>query len=259
MKKRISETAYSSPLFTAITVVFFAVMMFSLSTLAYFGEGVRFTIDIISRALVVIFAAYFIKACGFNSFAKPQVGLLRILLIFLGLLVCVNNFPVIGFITGNVFLKDNPKILRYIVYCIAIGVSEEFVFRGIVMPLVGIKFREKPRAPFITVLITSTIFALCHLFNIFAAGVPATLLQVGYTFLTGGLFCAVYLFTENLIFSIILHVVFDFGGLLFNNPFGIAAGNMWDKYTIIITAVLGVIATAVYIVAILNYKSRAND
>lgn len=259
MKRRIAESAYSSPLLTAVAAALFAVAAFSVSSVADFGETAKFIIDIISRALVVIFAAYAIKACSFKAFAKPEIGIVRGLLLFLGLLVCVNNFPIIGFITENVALKENPRILRYIVYCVAIGVAEEYVFRGFIMPLVGLKFKGKPHAPFVTVLVTSAIFSLCHLFNIFSAGIPATLLQVGYTFLTGGLFCAAYLFTENLIFPIVLHVVFDIGGLIFDLPLGIAFGNMWDTATIIITAVLGVVATAVYAFAIWNYKPRINE
>lgn len=256
MKRRMAESAYSSPLLTAVFAALFAVAAFSVSNVAAFGETAKFIIDISSRALVVIFAAYAIKACGFKVFAKPNVGLMRGLLLFLGLLVCANNFPIIGFITGNVALKENPQIFRYIVYCAAIGIAEEYVFRGFIMPLVGLKFKCKPHAPFITVLVTSAIFSLCHLFNIFSAGIPATLLQVGYTFLTGGLFCAAYLFTENLLFPIALHVIFDLGGLIFGTPFGIAFGNMWDTATIIITAVLGIIATAVYAFAVWNYKPR---
>ncbi|MEG9429443.1 MAG: CPBP family intramembrane glutamic endopeptidase [Christensenellaceae bacterium] len=259
MKKRIAESAYSSPIFTAVAAALFAVAAFSVSNVADFGETAKFIIDIVSRALVVIFTAYAVKACSFKAFAKPEIGVLRGLLIFLGLLVSINNFPIIGFITGNVALKENPRIVRYIAYCIAIGVAEEYVFRGFIMPVVGLKFRNKPHAPFITVLVTSAIFALCHLFNVFSAGIPATLLQVGYTFLTGGLFCAAYLFTENLVFPIVLHVIFDLGGLMFDLPFGIAAGNMWDTATIIITAVLGVIVTAVYAFAIWNYKPRLKE
>ena len=41
---------------------------------------------------------------------------------------------------------------------------------------------------------------------------------------------------------------------MFSSPFGIAAGNMWDVLTIIITAALSVFATAVYFVKVYNYK-----
>ena len=52
-----------------------------------------------------------------------------------------------------------------------------------------------------------------------------------------------------------LAVIFDFGGLIFSTPFGVATGNMWDKTTIIITAALGVFATAVHIIKLLRYKN----
>ena len=43
-------------------------------------------------------------------------------------------------------------------------------------------------------------------------------------------------------------MIFDLGGLMFSLPFGIAAGNMWDVWTIIITAVIGVITTVLFAV-----------
>ncbi len=259
MKDKIRESAFSSPLMTAIAVSLFSVAAFSLSNVYDFGETAKFVIDIVCRALAVFFVAYSAKACGFKMFVKPKTGGICLLLFVLGLLVCVNNFPIIGFAAGNVALQQNARIFRYIVYCTAIGVSEEVVFRGFIMPLVGLKFRDKPRAPFLTVLVTSAIFSLCHIFNIFSAGVLPTVLQVGYTFLTGGLFGIVYLFSENLVFPIILHTVFDLGGLIFSAPFGIAAGNMWDVYTVIITAALGVIATAVFVFALWNYKPNSKN
>lgn len=256
MKTRIKEYFYSSPLMSAVACALFAVAVFSLPNVADFSENVEFALEIVCRALVIVAAVIFAKICGFKLFAKSKTGIIRTLILALGLLVCINNFPIIGLISGEVALNSNAKIVRYVFYCAAIAAAEEFVFRGLVMPLTGLALREKKRAPFLTVLVSSSIFALCHLFNIFSAGIAPTLLQVGYTFLTGGLFGAAYLFTENLIFPIILHFVFDLGGLMFSAPFGIASGNMWDVATIIITAVLGVIATAVYAVYLFNYRVR---
>ena len=258
MLEKVRKSAYSSPLYTAILVALFAVVLFSFPNLFEIGETAAFILHIVCRVLAVFFAVLMAKACGFKFFAKPKFTVFYVLLFVIGVLVCANNFPVIGFATGNVALNENAKIARYLVYCAAIGVAEEFVFRGAVMPLVGMKFREKAHAPFLTVLVTSAVFSLCHLFNVFSAGIGPTLLQVGYTFLTGGLFCAAYLFTENLVFPVILHTLFDVGGLMFSPPFGIASGNMWDLITVIITAVLGVAATAVYALALWNYKKKEN-
>ena len=257
MKNRIRNSAFSSPLLSAIAVSLFAVAAFSMSSVYDFNENAKFVIDLIFRAITVFFVIYLAKACGFKLFEKPALNFARVALLILGLLVCVNNFPIIGFLTGKAVLKENAVIIRYVIYCAAVGVAEEFVFRGFVMPLIAIKYRNYPHAPFITVLITSAVFSLCHLFNVFSAGILPTLLQVGYTFLTGGLFCAAYLFSENIIFPIILHVVYDLGGLIFSAPFGIAEGKMWDTATVIITAVLGVVATAVFVFSVWNYKRES--
>ena len=58
--------------------------------------------------------------------------------------------------------------------------------------------------------------------------------------------------TEIFIFSaIILHTVYDIGGLILSNV-GVAYGSQWDKTTIIITAVLGVLVAVYYIAIIIK-------
>ena len=255
MKQKIRDSAYSSPILTAIEAALFAVVLFSLPNLFKIGETAAFVLHVVCRAAVIFCAVFAAKSCGFKLFVNKKISVSEIFIIIVGLMVCVNNFPIIGFITGNVSLAENAQIFRYAVYCVMIGVAEEFAFRGFIMPLVGIKFYTRKRAPFFTVLVSSLIFSLCHGFNVFSAGVLPTLMQVGYTFLTGGLFGAVYLMTENIVYPIVLHVVFDVGGLMFFEPFGIAVGNMWDTTTIIITAALGVVATAVYIIKLITFKS----
>lgn len=259
MKRKIKDYAYSSPVWTAVETALIAVLLFSLLSVIKAGETTEFILHIICHVMSVVFAVFVAKACDFKLFAKIKISVSEIFILFLGLLVCVNNFPVIGFIKGDVRLIENANILRFILYCVMIGVSEEFVFRGIIMPIIGLKYKDAKRAPLLTVAVSSLIFSLCHLFNIFSLGIAPTLLQVGYTFLTGGLFGIAFLITKNLIFPIILHVVFDFGGLIFSVPFGVAAGNMWDLSTIIITAALGVFAAAVYILKLYKYKSNQNQ
>lgn len=255
MKTKIKEYAYSSPIWTAVETALVAVLLFSLPSVIKAEETLEFIVHIICRALAVVFAVLFAKIYGFKLFSRVKISVSEIFILLLGLLVCVNNFPIVGFIRGDVQLLNDANILRYILYCAAIGCSEEFAFRGLIMPLVGLKYKNRRRAPLLTVAVSSLIFSLCHLFNIFSLGIVPTLLQAGYTFLTGGLFGIVYVITENLVFPIILHIVFDVGGLMFSKPFGIAAGNMWDVFTVIITAVLAVVATAVYAFKIYRYKN----
>ena len=255
MRERIKERAFSSPILSAISASLFAVVIFSVPSLFDAQKNVLFFLNIVCRTVAAVLALVLARICGFKMFNKPKTTVSAILLFCLGLFVCINNFPILGFITGEVSLLNNPEIVKYLCYCAAIGVAEELVFRGFVMPLCAFKLKNKPRAAFWTVAVSAAIFSLCHLFNIFSAGVAPTLLQVGYTFLTGCLFGAVYVFTENIVFPIILHIVYDVGGLAFTEPFGIATGNMWDIYTVIITAVLGIITAAVFAFKLWNYKT----
>ena len=255
MKERIKERTFSSPVYSAISAALFAVVIFSVPSIFDLKSGGAFVLVMVCRAVAAILAFVLARICGFTLFSKSKKSVAAILLFLLGLLVCVNNFPIIGFATERVKLVSQPETVKYLFYCFAVGVSEELVFRGVVMPLVGLKFKDKKRAAFFTVAVSAAIFALCHLFNIFSAGVAPTLLQVGYTFLTGCLFGAVYIFTENILFPIVLHTVYDVGGLIFAQPFGIAVGDMWDVYTIIITAALGVLSAAVFAVKLWKYKS----
>ena len=257
IKEIIKERAFSSPVLSAISASLFAVVIFSVPSLfvPIVSEGGLFALNIVCRTVAFLLALFLARACGFKLFNKPNAAASAILLFFLGLLVCVNNFPIIGFAAGDVWIVRDRGIARFIFYCVAIGVSEEFVFRGFVMPLIGHKLAGNPRAAFWTVALSAAIFSFCHLFNIFSAGVVPTLLQAGYTFLTGCLFGTIFLFTENIVFPILLHAVYDVGGLIFSEPFGIAVGDMWNVYTIIITAVLGVFAAAVFAVKLWKYKS----
>ena len=248
-----------SPILIGLTAALFAVVIFSLPNLFSVSEGVSFALNVLCRAAVTVLAFIAAKACGIKLLGKRKISVLEFLLLLLGLAVCLNNFPIIGVISGNVRFLPSANVWHYVLYCAAIGVSEEAVFRGFIMPIVGLKFVNKEKSEFLTVLVSSAVFAFCHAFNVFSAGLAATALQVGYTFLTGGLFGAAFYMTKNLLFPACLHFNFDLGGLLFFDPFKIAAGNMWDTATIIITAALGLASTAAYSFKLFYFKSPENQ
>ena len=70
-----------------------------------------------------------------------------------------------------------------------------------------------------------------------------TLYQVGYAFLIGAMFTVSKCVTRNIFTAIVLHAIYDIGGLMLSKEFGIGVGNPWDNLTIILTIVLGVIIT----------------
>ena len=255
MKESIKRRAFSAPILSAISLSLFGVAIFSLPSIFTLQKDGLFILNIVCRAAAAIVAFVLANVYGFRTFSKPPITRSAILLLILGLSVCVNNFPVIGLFTGGVKIANGRDILKYLCYCAAIGISEESVFRGLVMPLVHFGLKDKRHSPLLTVAVSAGIFALCHLFNVFSAGVAATLFQVGYTFLTGCLFGTVYLFTKNIVFPILLHFIYDIGGLIFSAPFYIAVGNQWDTYTVIITAALGIFTAAVFTVCLWKYNA----
>ena len=66
------------------------------------------------------------------------------------------------------------------------------------------------------------------------------MLQVGYSFLIGGMCSVILLKTRNIWYCVFLHSVYNFAG-------GITSGNMWTAPQIAFTAFVAVII-AVYVV-----------
>lgn len=159
------------------------------------------------------------------------------------LLVAVNNGPWIALGTGAVAIEATAwDYVLYAAECFAVASFEEIAFRGLILPL--FVERAKDRESLLGMLIAaSAVFGLAHLVNLIGgAGVGATFLQVGYSFLIG-LMCGLTLYvTRCLPLCVVLHAVYNFGGLLVDT-FG--TGNMWTHAAIAVTAVLGV-AAAVY-------------
>ena len=73
-------------------------------------------------------------------------------------------------------------------------------------------------------------------------------MQVGYSFLIGGMCTIVLLKTGNLIYSILLHAVYDLGG----NLLQIGGGARWDTVTVILTVLIGLVVSAVMIAVLLK-------
>lgn len=150
----------------------------------------------------------------------------------------INNFPILGLLTGAVQLHASAAdLLLLAAQSLAVGFFEETAFRGFLFPIVLRKFRG--RNIFLPTILASAVFAAVHLVNLFDGMSPAAvLLQIGYSFLIGGMCAVVLLKTHCLPFCILLHTVYNFGGTLVPT-FG--SGIVWDPATITVTAVLGVI------------------
>ena len=162
--------------------------------------------------------------------------------------IALNNFPWIGLARGSVRVDRPEWIWILTLDALFIGAFEEMAFRGALLPLLLKKYGRTKRGVILTVLISSAVFGAVHLLNLLeGAGVGATFLQVGYSFLIGGMCAIVYLRTENLIACILIHGVYDLGGSLVPT---LGSGELWDLPTVILTILLSV-AVAVWMLYLL--------
>lgn len=168
------------------------------------------------------------------------------------LAVAVNNAPIIGLATGNAYITDPVGgVLIMLAYCLAIGTFEEFAFRGLFFMMILEDRRKSTKQIFWTTAISSAVFGLVHLVNLaVGAGPGATLLQVGYSFLIGGMCAIVLLKTGSIWYCVLLHTVYDIGGTILY----VGGGVRWDVVTVTVTAVLGVAVAVFMTVALMRIK-----
>ena len=164
------------------------------------------------------------------------------------LLVALANFPYSALISGAATIQRADLIWLFLIKCLAIAVTEEVLFRGLLQRYIQDFFGHKKYGAIITVAVTSLIFGLFHLVNI-KAGIGSTLLQVGYSFLIGAMLSAVILKTENLYICIALHFIFDIGGLIVPD---LGTGAFQDAVFWVLTAVAGTVCFAHILIYLLK-------
>ncbi len=157
------------------------------------------------------------------------------------LAVVVNNFPIIGVLTGAAYVtKPHWYIVVFALESFMIGLFEEFAFRGVLFPYILENRRKSSSSIFKATVISSAAFGAVHLFNLLSGGsVGGVLLQVGYSFLIGGMCAIVLLYTRCIWICVALHAIYDFCGFMIPT---LGTGIIWDPLTVTITAVLGVFA-----------------
>ena len=199
------------------------------------------TARMLAKAAVLRAAAVLVFVCcvftlRLRLFARPTA---RHLAVFLpAMAVALNNVPWLPLATGDAAVARTDLIGLLALHVLCVGVLEELAFRGVLLPLLLRRFGATARGMWKSVLLSSVIFGFVHLVNLIeGAGVAATLMQVGYSILTGALCAVLLLRTGNLGYCMVFHAVFNFGG-------GMAAylveGRIWTLPNILGTVAVGV-------------------
>ncbi len=233
-----------------VVVCSLAIAFFEFFTITFYPDEVLSDIIkmTITRGLGSVMFTVLMLYLGYrvNYFGKFGKALLFSLPCFA---VVINNLPIIAICTGSAYLTSPAwYMIWFALECVFIGVFEETAFRGALFLILLEKRRSSTKQIFWVTVASSAIFGGIHLLNLLAGGgIGPTLLQVGYSFLIGGMCAVVLLRTRNIWICAALHAIYDFCGFLMPT---LGTGDWWDAPTVIITVILAV-ATAVYIVVAL--------
>lgn len=167
-------------------------------------------------------------------------------------MVAFINFPYSAIISGTASIDRVDLIGLYIIYVTSIALLEELIFRGVAFMVIGDLLTSKKHKPLLTVLFSSLLFSLFHLTNLFVgADIGSVLLQCLYTFLIGGMLGVTMLKSNNVWLCVLIHALFDFGGLLIVQ---IGSGNPWDLLFWIMTVVGGVLCAGHILFSLLKLE-----
>ena len=171
-------------------------------------------------------------------FSRPQ----KCLFLIPCLIIAIDNFQFYSFFHGKMELVNTHPLdfLLFIGYCLSVGLFEECIFRGVVFSLLADWLPKNKKGFLWTFVLSSVIFGFAHLLNGFSL---ATIAQVGYTILTGGLFAFCLIKTKNIICCAFVHAVYNFCGLLFGTEsnFGLGTGVVLDLGTAITMLIVSVL------------------
>lgn len=211
-------------------------------------------ISVITRAAGSVLFILLAVRLGWNIW-HPAVNGKALLAVLPAFAVVINNFPIIGLLSGAATVTAPAwEVALFALSCLFIGLFEEMAFRGVFYLLILSTRRDSAKKIFFVTVVSSAVFGAIHLFNLFVgAGIGATVLQVGYSFLIGGMCSIALLVTGSIWIPVLLHALFDFGGYLVPT---LGDGIVWDAATVAVTAVLGVAVTGWMVYLILNIKPR---
>lgn len=129
-------------------------------------------------------------------------------------------------------------IIITIIMSIMVGIAKELFYRGFVF----YALKNKTAAVFVS----SILFGLMHLSNIFSSGIMGAMMQVVMTFIVGIAFSVTLFKVKNIIPLIIIHSTFDLisfmEGMFKSNLYNPDIFRMASIITLLLTAIVVLIS-----------------
>ncbi|GEM_PF-6165298 len=204
--------------------------------------------SLLQSTLIRVFAgaAFCVLLYAMDWKAFQKINRKDLIFILPALLVALNNFPLSAWMKSQAYITESKlSTVFFFLDALSTGFLEELIFRYIILNAILLRLQNTKRNVILSLVLSSVIFSLMHALNIFTGmGVLDVLLQMGYAFLIGMMFGAVYLLTGNIIYSMALHAIYNMTGLFF-----VTLGVMYNRYdlfTITSTIITSIIAFILY-------------
>ena len=225
MLKKIRALAYQYAI-PAVLIIFvlFDLLMFGLARILSLLPPTLPMKYLISVILMLVPAA-FVFLFGFSRAFKRD-NLLKGWLTFLPFIVVplifLGSFLLINLGNPKADWKPWYLILYGIFAIVEVGVREECFYRATIQNILAKKHANSVKGIWITVIVSSIIFGLTHISNLFFdVNLNAVLIQASSAATIGLLFGAIYLRSGNIWLLIVVHTLTDIAGLaestFFNN------------------------------------------
>ena len=178
-------------------------------------------------------------------FAKPSP---RDLALFLpAMAVALNNFPWIPLAANTARIERTDLLGWLLLHVLFVAALEELAFRGVLLPLLLRRLGRTRKGLWQSVILSSVIFGFVHFTNLIeGADLASTLMQVGYSMLTGALCAVLFLGTGNITYCMVFHAVFNFGGGM---SAYILEGRIWTLPAVLATVGVAVAVAVWYVIA----------
>lgn len=214
---------------------------------------------ILTRMVGALVFIPLIRRMGYPVLGGPNArsGPMKTGVIAAAWIVALNNLPAVGLLTGNARVTAPVTVIfLFIVECAAVGCFEELAFRGFLLPFCLERMKGRSRAVFRAALVSSLIFGAVHLVNLLSgASFGAVLMQIGYSFLIGGMCAAVLVASGSVWMCAAVHAVYNFCGTLLSR-FG--EGIRWDTLTVVLTVLIGLFAAVFLLWFLWTAEDRGN-
>ncbi|MEP0265264.1 CPBP family intramembrane glutamic endopeptidase [Dokdonia sp.] len=215
----------SNPFITSLCLILLIALIFSLPidtlfSTDYFSE---FQIEyfVLTLKMLLLFIIGFIgikkvdllSLSGISRTDKWSFKLLNAIPIYLFIV------GILSFIGNDISQVHGSNVLLLLTACLMVGFAEEFIFRGLLLPLFIKKYQGHKKGVFLSIFFSALFFGLSHLINLSVNdNIPQVLAQVIFATFMGIFFATVLLKTNKLVPIAITHGLINFFFLIGTLP-----------------------------------------